>query len=173
MTSAQGLGTLADVRCRHGRQRSACAVGTCLRASTPGSAERSATAVSISGWGNSRNNIQSAIRALERDGLVRTLAEPNLTAISGEPAEFLAGGEVPYVTGVDTQTGVSSVAFKKFGVQLSFTPVVLTEGRISLKIDTSVSDIAEFICRQSRCSTRGRRRRWSNFRPVVPSRWRD
>lgn len=99
----------------------------------------------VSGWGNSRNNIQSAVRALERDGLIKTLAEPNLTAISGEPAEFLAGGEVPYITGIDTATGVSAVAFKKFGVQLSFTPVVLTEGRISLKIDTSVSDIAEYV----------------------------
>ena len=56
----------------------------------------------LSGWGNGNEQIQSAIRALERDGLIRTLAEPNLTAISGEPAEFLAGGEVPYVTGIDT-----------------------------------------------------------------------
>src|SRR5262249_9786473 len=94
---------------------------------------------------NGNNQIRSAIRALERDGLIRTLAEPNLTAISGEPAEFLAGGEVPYVTGIDVTSGVSSVAFKKFGVQLSFTPVVLSEGRISLKIDTSVSEIASYV----------------------------
>ncbi|WP_290981003.1 type II and III secretion system protein family protein [Hyphomicrobium sp.] len=105
-------------------------------------------------WGTGGNTVQTAIRALERDGLIRTLAEPNLTAISGEPAEFLAGGEVPYVTGVDTQTGVSSVAFKKFGVQLSFTPVVLSEGRISLKIDTSVSDISQFIANNPVFDTR-------------------
>ncbi|MES1179971.1 MAG: type II and III secretion system protein family protein, partial [Hyphomicrobium sp.] len=107
-----------------------------------------------SSWGTGNNRIQSAIRALERDGLIRTLAEPNLTAISGEPAEFLAGGEVPYVTGVDTQTGQSAVAFKKFGVQLSFTPVVLSEGRISLKIDTSVSDISQFIANNPVFDTR-------------------
>jgi pilus assembly protein CpaC len=100
------------------------------------------------------SQVQAAIRALERDGLIRTLAEPNLTAISGESAEFLAGGEVPYVTGVDTQTGASSVAFKKFGVQLSFTPVVLSEGRISLKIDTSVSDISRFIANNPVLDTR-------------------
>jgi pilus assembly protein CpaC len=99
----------------------------------------------VSSWGSGNSRIRSAIRALERDGLIRTLAEPNLTAISGEPAEFLAGGEVPYVTGVDTTSGVTSVAFKKFGVQLSFTPVVLSEGRISLKIDTSVSEIASYV----------------------------
>ena len=98
-----------------------------------------------SGWGNSNGRINSVVRALERDGLVRTLAEPNLTSISGEPAEFLAGGEIPYVTGVDPQTGTQSVAFKKFGVELSFTPVVLSEGRISLKIDTGVSEISQFI----------------------------
>lgn len=98
-----------------------------------------------SGWANKNGAIRSVIRALERDGLIRTLAEPNLTSISGEPAEFLAGGEVPYVTGVDPQTGTQSVSFKKFGVELKFTPVVLSEGRISLKIDTGVSEIASFI----------------------------
>ena len=98
-----------------------------------------------SGWGNSNGRINSVIRALERDNLFRVLAEPNLTAISGEPAEFLAGGEIPYVTGVDPQTGTQSVAFKKFGVELSFTPVVLSEGRISLKIDTGVSEISGYL----------------------------
>lgn len=98
-----------------------------------------------SGWGNSNGRIRSVIRALERDNLFRVLAEPNLTSVSGEPAEFLAGGEIPYVTGVDPQTGTQSVAFKKFGVELSFTPVVLSEGRISLKIDTGVSEISGFL----------------------------
>lgn len=92
-----------------------------------------------------KNQLFHAIRAMERDGLIKTLAEPNLTAISGEPAKFLAGGEIPFVTGIDQNTGTRTVEYKEFGVQLSFTPVVLSEGRISLKIDTAVSEIAEFI----------------------------
>jgi pilus assembly protein CpaC len=83
--------------------------------------------------------VTSALRALERDGLVRTLAEPNLTAVSGETANFLAGGEFP-VPVVDSD-GKLTVQFKKFGVGLAFTPVVLAEGRISLKIDTEVSEL--------------------------------
>ncbi len=96
-------------------------------------------------WTGSNDQITTAIRAMERDGLVKTLAEPNLTAISGEPAKFLAGGEIPFVTGIDTTTGTRTVEYKEFGVQLSFTPVVLSEGRISLKIDTAVSEIAEIV----------------------------
>lgn len=93
-------------------------------------------------WTPGNDQITHAIRALERDGVIKTLAEPNLTAISGEPAKFLAGGEIPFVTGIDRTTGTQTVEYKEFGVQLSFTPVVLSEGRISLKIDTSVSDLA-------------------------------
>lgn len=96
-------------------------------------------------WAAGNDQITQAIRALERDGLVKTLAEPNLTAISGESAKFLAGGEIPFVTGIDATTGTRTVEYKEFGVQLSFTPVVLTEGRISLKIDTAVSEIADFV----------------------------
>lgn len=79
------------------------------------------------------------LRALERDGLIRTLAEPNLTAVSGETAKFLAGGEYP-VPVVDSD-GKLSVSFKEFGIGLSFTPVVLSEGRISLKIESEVSEL--------------------------------
>ncbi|MBN9290355.1 MAG: pilus assembly protein N-terminal domain-containing protein, partial [Hyphomicrobium denitrificans] len=129
ISTAQGLGSLPTFGVGTAAS-AACAVGQ-ICAFNPGPATGAfGNSGLVSGWGNSRNNIQSAVRALERDGLIKTLAEPNLTAISGEPAECLAGGEVPYVTGVDTQTGVSAVAFKKFGVQLAFTPVVLTEGRI-------------------------------------------
>ena len=91
------------------------------------------------GWSAGGNTINSAIRMLERDGLIRTLAEPNLTAVSGESAKFLAGGEYP-VPVVDT-TGALSVQYKEFGVGLAFTPVVLSEGRISLKIETEVSEL--------------------------------
>jgi pilus assembly protein CpaC len=95
--------------------------------------------------GVGKNQLSHAIRALERDGLIKTLAEPNLTAISGESAKFLAGGEIPFVTGIDRDTGARTVEYKEFGVQLAFTPVVLSEGRISLKIDTAVSEIADFV----------------------------
>lgn len=152
ITEAQNLGTLPTFGVGTAAS-AACAVGK-ICAFNPGPGGSFGNSGLVSGWGNSQNNIQSAIRALERDGLIRTLAEPNLTAISGEPAEFLAGGEVPYVTGVDTQTGVSAVDFKKFGVQLSFTPVVLTEGRISLKIDTSVSDISGYVANNPIFDTR-------------------
>jgi pilus assembly protein CpaC len=91
------------------------------------------------GFHGHNSNVISALRALERDGLIRTLAEPNLTAVSGESANFLAGGEFP-VPLVDSD-GKLTVSFKKFGVGLAFTPVVMTEGRISLKIDTEVSEL--------------------------------
>lgn len=81
------------------------------------------------------------IKALEQTGIFRTLAEPTLTAISGESASFLAGGEFPVVTGVDPDTKTPTVEFKPFGVSLAFTPVVLSEGRISLKIKTEVSEL--------------------------------
>ncbi len=67
---------------------------------------------------------------MERVGLVRTLAEPNLTAITGESANFLAGGEFPVPVGRDRDGNVI-IEFKPFGVGLGFTPVVLSEGRIS------------------------------------------
>jgi pilus assembly protein CpaC len=84
----------------------------------------------------------STITALERQGLVKTLAEPALTAISGETANFLAGGEIPTPAGVDTQ-GNLLVEFREFGVALSFTPVVLDQNQINLRISTEVSRIAE------------------------------
>ena len=93
----------------------------------------------VGGWRAGGSTIDHAIRALERDGLIRTLAEPNLTAVSGEPAKFLAGGEYPVPT-VDT-LGALGVTYKEFGVGLAFTPIVLSEGRISLKIETEVSEL--------------------------------
>jgi len=82
------------------------------------------------------------ISALEREGLVKTLAEPALTAISGETANFLAGGELPVPSGRDS-SGNIQVEFKAFGVALSFTPVVLSDNQISLRIKTEVSRINE------------------------------
>jgi pilus assembly protein CpaC len=86
-------------------------------------------------------NVTATLRAMERAGVIRTLAEPNLSAISGETASFLAGGEFPYVKGVDQTTG-PQIDFKKFGVSLIFTPVVLSEGLISLKVLTEVSELS-------------------------------
>lgn len=95
-------------------------------------------------------SVQATLRAMESAGVVRTLAEPNLTAISGESATFISGGEFPIPTGVTCQTSTSgaigncvqTVSFKKFGISLNFTPVVLTEGRISLRVMTEVSEVS-------------------------------
>ena len=88
------------------------------------------------------SNFDGVVKAMESDGLLRTLAEPNLTAISGQSAKFVAGGEFPYeyCTGSGT-TRSCEIRFKDYGVILDFTPVVLSEGRINLKIHTSVSEL--------------------------------
>ena len=85
---------------------------------------------------------QVAFTALERQGLVKTLAEPTLTVISGQTANFLAGGEFPVPSGVDSQ-GNLLIDFRDFGVSLSFTPVVLSSNQISLRVATEVSRQAE------------------------------
>jgi len=89
-------------------------------------------------------SIEATLRALDETNMIRTLAEPTLTAVSGETADFLAGGEFPFVTGIDPDTGIATVEFKQFGVQLAFTPVVLSAGRISLKVRAEVSEITGF-----------------------------
>ncbi len=89
------------------------------------------------------------IQAMERQGVIRTLAEPTLTAISGETAKFTAGGEIPIpksgectsVRSANTECSKVNFDFKPYGVQLVFTPVVLSEGRISLRVATEVTDI--------------------------------
>lgn len=82
----------------------------------------------------------TAFNALEKEGLVRTLAEPTLVALSGETANFLSGGESPYPSAVD-QSGNLSYSFRTVGVKLNFTPVVLDDGRINLQVATEVSEI--------------------------------
>lgn len=89
---------------------------------------------------NGVNQAEGAIQAFEQVGLIRTLAEPTLTAVSGESAKFLAGGEYPVPTGED-ETGRVTITFKPYGVGLGFTPVVLSSGRISLKVSTEVSEL--------------------------------
>jgi pilus assembly protein CpaC len=104
----------------------------------------------VASFGGATPSIKATLRAMESAGVVRTLAEPNLTAISGESATFIAGGEFPIPTGVTCTTTAAgqigqcapSIAFKKFGISLNFTPVVLTEGRISLHVMTEVSEVS-------------------------------
>lgn len=90
--------------------------------------------------GNLQSSAGFSVDMLERIGLVRTLAEPNLTALSGESAKFLAGGEFPVPSEVDSD-GQVVLEFKPFGVGLGFTPVVLSESRISMRISTEVSEM--------------------------------
>jgi len=104
----------------------------------------------IQGTFGAAPSVQATLRAMESAGVVKTLAEPNLTAISGESATFISGGEFPIPTGVTCQQTsggqlgncVQTVSFKKFGISLNFTPVVLTEGRISLRVMTEVSEVS-------------------------------
>ncbi|MGQ5700617.1 type II and III secretion system protein family protein [Sandaracinobacteroides sp. A072] len=84
--------------------------------------------------------INVRLDALERQGLVRTLAQPNLVSLSGEPANFLAGGEFPVPVGVN-QNGQLSIEFKQFGVSLAFTPTVLGDGLINLVVAPEVSSL--------------------------------
>jgi pilus assembly protein CpaC len=84
-------------------------------------------------------SIDVSLRALETKGVIRTLAQPNLAAVSGETASFLAGGEFPY----PVPTGLNNVAiqFRPFGVNLTFTPVVEANGLIRLQVAPEVSDL--------------------------------
>ena len=89
---------------------------------------------------NGSTSIDAVVRAMESDGLVRVLAEPTLTAVSGQEAKFNAGGEFPIVA-LDDAGNPTVSEFKRFGVILEFTPTVLSQGRIGLKIKSEVSEI--------------------------------
>ncbi|RTL92784.1 MAG: type II and III secretion system protein family protein [Hyphomicrobiales bacterium] len=91
---------------------------------------------------DSNIKVDLIIQALESKGVVRLLAEPNLTTVSGETASFNAGGEVP-VRSVNAQ-GEVEIVFKQFGVNLNFTPVVLDDGKIHIKLAPEVSDLTGF-----------------------------
>jgi len=112
----------------------------CPSACTNGGAASIATPQTTAG-SNGLNQGSANIQAFEQVGLVRTLAEPNLTAVSGESAKFLVGGEFPVPTS-ESVTGQVSVQFEPFGVGLGFTPIVLSGGRISLKLSTEVSELS-------------------------------
>lgn len=92
---------------------------------------------------NGGTNIDVLVTALENKGLARNLAEPNLMALSGDTAQFLAGGEFPVPIAATTANGLvtPTIEFKPFGVRLSFTPTVLANGVINLRIAPEVSEL--------------------------------
>ncbi len=104
---------------------------------TTGSVTTTVTNTGTSTYGATNN---TCLAAFERVGLARTLAEPNLTTVSGETGKFLAGGEFPIPVDEDSQ-GHITVSFKPFGVGLGFTPVVMSSGLISLRVSTEVSEL--------------------------------
>ena len=85
-------------------------------------------------------DILGTLDLAENDGLVSTLAEPNLTALSGETASFLAGGEFPIP--VSQEAGSVTIEYKQYGVGLAFTPIVLADGRISMRVRPEVSELS-------------------------------
>lgn len=144
LTAAAGLGKLPIPGIGTGSSSSStgCLAGGALCSWNQGPASGTYGNSGVTnGFGSKSAQVTTAMRMLERDGLIRTLAEPNLTAVSGETAKFLAGGEYP-IPVVDA-SGQQSVTYKEFGIGVSFTPFVLSEGRISLKIETEVSELTD------------------------------
>ncbi|MBP1180572.1 pilus assembly protein CpaC [Methylobacterium sp. PvR107] len=89
-------------------------------------------------------SLQATLKAFEQAGVSRILAEPTLTAISGEAAKFLAGGEFPVPSSASCAVGgfcTPGITFKPYGVSLSFTPIVLADNRISIRVATDVTEI--------------------------------
>jgi pilus assembly protein CpaC len=103
-----------------------------------------ATSEAMLNWVKGNQSFSATLQAFERQGVAHTLAEPTVTAISGESAKFLAGGTVPIVSGESCSTGnicTPTLVQQPYGVTLNFTPVVLSEGRIQLRIATEVTDV--------------------------------
>lgn len=117
-------------------QAAASTLTTSLAGGTPTGSFGQASAGATGG----RVNGQAVLNALQSEGLLITLAEPNLTTISGETASFRAGGEIPIP--VPQALGVTTIEYKRYGVQLTFTPVLLPDNRIALKVHPSVSEIS-------------------------------
>jgi pilus assembly protein CpaC len=102
-----------------------------------------ATSEGVLNWVKGSQSFSANLQAFERQGVAHTLAEPTVTAVSGESAKFLAGGTVPIVVGQSCSGGACSpnLTQQPYGVTLNFTPVVLSEGRIQLRIATEVTDV--------------------------------
>jgi pilus assembly protein CpaC len=86
-------------------------------------------------------DLLGTVDLLQKDGLITTLAEPNLTALSGETASFLAGGEFPIP--VSQGNNAVTIEYKQYGVGLAFTPIVLADGRISMRVRPEVSELSD------------------------------
>lgn len=124
-------------------------------------------------------DLQSNLKALEQTGVMRTLAEPSMTAVSGEKAEFKMGGRFPVANGgacnTDEDRGLNYIrshtfAEQEFGVSLEFKPVVLTSGRISIKVKTEVSEPTTFGMQTGLCGNRlGVRERSADTTVELPS----
>ena len=99
----------------------------------------------ILNWVKGNQSFSANLQAFERQGVAHTLAEPTVTAVSGESAKFMAGGTVPIVNGESCNNGntgcTPTLIQQPYGVTLNFTPVVLSEGRIQLRIATEVTDV--------------------------------
>lgn len=106
------------------------------------------------GWSDANVQITAAMRALQERGAARTLAQPTLTAMSGNEADFLVGGEIRYQTGVDPNTGAAIYALRNYGIGLNFTPTVRRNGAIALQMETEVSEpVTDLTLATRRAST--------------------
>jgi pilus assembly protein CpaC len=103
----------------------------------------SATATATLSWSIGGQTIEAQLEAFERQGVAHTLAEPTVTAVSGESAKFLAGGTIPIPSSESCSGGscILGIVQQSYGVTLNFTPVVLSQNRIQLHIGTEVTDI--------------------------------
>lgn len=114
---------------------------SCTANCEPASVIRNTIGTTLSGSGSLFGlNILASLDLAEVDGMVTTLAEPNLTALSGETASFLAGGEFPIP--VSQSLGSVTIEYKQYGVGLAFTPIVLADGRISMRVRPEVSELS-------------------------------
>lgn len=122
-------------------------------------------------------SLQATLKAFEQAGVSRILAEPTLTAISGEAAKFLAGGEFPVPASASCPVGgacTPGITYKPYGVALSFTPVVLADNRISIRVATDVTEIDpqqsfEYTVGNSTVAVPGTRVRRSETTVELPS----
>jgi pilus assembly protein CpaC len=97
--------------------------------------------IMFGGGGGGGGDVGAIMGALQRNGMMTILAEPNLTAVTGRPASFLAGGEVP-IPVPGNQVGQITVQYKPFGVQLEFTPILIRTNRIALRVRPEVSSLS-------------------------------
>ena len=108
---------------------------------SPANAGGNAPGIGFGNYTSGSASVSTAIDALAEEGLVTVLAEPNLTALSGETASFLAGGEFPIPVASDDNE--IEIEFKEFGISLAFTPTVLSRNRISLRVRPEVSELSD------------------------------